>query len=70
MDRGLNYLLLCLLVGALLGVGLAALVRTLAGRPDVHVSYLTQECVQVINADGSAGDCAKLPENYNKIWVD
>lgn len=38
------------------------------GQPEVIFSYSTKECVKVINADGSIGDCSKLPENYVFTW--
>lgn len=38
------------------------------GQPEVIFSYTTKECVKVINADGSVGDCSKLPENYIFTW--
>ena len=38
------------------------------GQPEVIFSYSTKECVKVINADGTLGDCSKLPENYVFTW--
>lgn len=38
------------------------------GTPDVIFSWETKQCVKVINADGSVGDCAHLPEKYTHIW--
>ena len=38
------------------------------GQSEVIFSYSTKECVKVINADGSLGDCSKLPENYIFSW--
>ncbi len=38
------------------------------GQSEVIFSYSTKECVKVINADGSVGDCSKLPENYIFTW--
>ena len=38
------------------------------GQPEVIFSYSTKECVKVINADGTLGDCSKLPENYIFTW--
>lgn len=38
------------------------------GQSEVIFSYSTKECVKVINADGSLGDCSKLPENYIFTW--
>lgn len=39
-------------------------------RPEVHISYLTQECVRVVNADGSPGSCEALPDRYERVWVE
>ena len=36
--------------------------------PDVVMSYSTKKCMYVEYADGSKGDCSKLPEKYNLIW--
>ena len=38
------------------------------GQAEVIFSYSTKECVKVINADGSSGDCSKLPKNYIFTW--
>ena len=38
------------------------------GQSEVIFSYSTKECVKVINADGSVGDCSKLPDNYIFTW--
>ena len=38
------------------------------GQSEVIFSYSTKECVKVINADGSFGDCSKLPDNYVFTW--
>lgn len=38
------------------------------GQPEVIFSYTSKECVKVINADGTLGDCSKLPENYVFTW--
>lgn len=59
-------------LGLFLLVGIAAVLalRSALERPDVSFSYLTGECVLVVNADGRRGDCNNLPEKYNKVWVD
>lgn len=44
-----------------------ALVRAI-DTPDVIFSWETKQCVKVINADGSAGDCNNLPDRYTHIW--
>ena len=38
------------------------------GQSEVIFSYTTKKCVKVINADGSLGNCSKLPENYIFVW--
>jgi hypothetical protein len=38
------------------------------GTPDVIFSWETKKCIKVINADGTAGDCAHLPKKYTHIW--
>ena len=38
------------------------------GQAEVIFSYTTKKCVKVINADGTLGNCAKLPENYIFTW--
>ena len=38
------------------------------GQSEVIFSYTTKKRVKVINADGSSGDCSKLPENYVFTW--
>jgi len=50
--------------------GLAGAFADYLDRPEVHISYLTQECVSVVNADGSRGDCSNLPKRYRRVWVE
>ena len=38
------------------------------GQPEVIFSYTSKKCVKVINADGTLGDCSKLPKNYIFTW--
>ena len=38
------------------------------GQSEVIFSYTSKKCVKVINADGSLGNCSKLPENYIFTW--
>lgn len=38
--------------------------------PEVHVSNTTGECVRVILADGTEGDCDDLPPKYRHLWVE
>ena len=44
-----------------------ALLRAL-DRPEVIMSYSTGECRRVDLADGTHGDCSKLPERYDIVW--
>lgn len=59
-------------VGALCMAALACImalaVWQASGQPDVIFSYSTKQCVKVEYADGSLGDCSKLPEKYNHVW--
>lgn len=61
---------LILVIALLLGLGALHVIRSALDRPDVYTSYLTQQCVKVVNADGTAGSCDALPETYNNHWVD
>lgn len=38
------------------------------GQSEVIFSYTTKKCVKVINADGTFGNCSKLPDNYIFTW--
>ena len=38
------------------------------GQAEVIFSYTTKKCVKVINADGTLGNCSKLPKNYIFTW--
>lgn len=66
------YLGAAIVLLAVLGLGLGArsVVRGITDKPDVFTSYLTRECVRVVNADGSEGSCSNLPETYHNHWVD
>lgn len=37
--------------------------------PDVHVSYTTKQCVEVINYGDTEYTCDNYPKKYNHIWV-
>lgn len=56
-----------LCMAALAGI-LVLAVWQASGQPDVIFSYSTKQCVKVEFADGSLGDCSKLPEKYNHVW--
>jgi hypothetical protein len=44
-------------------------------RPEVHVSYETRECVEVVDRkalhEGRASEwsCSNLPPKYERVWV-
>lgn len=46
-----------------------------ADRPEVHISYETQECVKVVDhkaeKDGRVSEwsCDTLPPSYERVWV-
>lgn len=61
---------LILVSALLLGLGALHVIRSALDRPDVYTSYLTQQCVKVVNADGTPGSCDALPATYNNIWVE
>lgn len=61
---------LILVSALLLALGALHVIRSALDRPDVYTSYLTQQCVKVVNADGTPGSCDALPATYNNIWVE
>ena len=46
----------------------AIALNSFLGQSEVIFSYTTKKCVKVINADGTLGDCSKLPDNYIFTW--
>jgi hypothetical protein len=39
--------------------------------PDVHFSYSTGECVEVLNyVEDEIWDCENLPEKFYHVWVE
>lgn len=40
-----------------------------ANMPEVEVSNASGECVRVVYADGKTGNCNKLPERFDRVWV-
>jgi len=62
---------------ALFTLGLAAPLVGLLGfivldataMPDVHVSYSTGECVEVINYADTDYSCENYPVKFNHVWV-
>lgn len=54
----------------LVGTGFYMGLGSIANMPDVHMSYSTNECIEVINYDERFEyTCETLPEKYNHIWV-
>lgn len=37
--------------------------------PEVEISNASGECVRVVYADGKTGTCNKLPERFDRVWV-
>ena len=37
--------------------------------PDVHVSYSTNDCVEVVNWSDTNYSCENMPKKYNHVWV-
>ena len=55
-------------------VGVAILGAAYAGNealkmPDVHFSYSTDSCVEVINYTDEQFDCSNYPSKFNHVWV-
>lgn len=51
--------------------GIASAVGSYLDMPDVHKSYLTQQCVRVVTADGTKLPCPEvLPDRYHLVWVE
>lgn len=56
-------------VGLMAG-GLTYAFLSMLSIPDVHVSYSTNECVEVLNyKEGDRYSCENLPSRYNHVWV-
>lgn len=67
--RFLDYTISYLLVGGLF-VLLVYMMLFMTSMPDVHVSYSTGECVEVINYGDQDWTCDNLPRKYTHIWVE
>jgi hypothetical protein len=52
----------------LLGLGMYAGNEALK-MPDVHFSYATNECVEVVNYTDEQFDCSNYPKKFNHVWV-
>lgn len=62
-------LLAYLVLAAATVSGACAAVEDYLNLPVVHESYSSKDCVRVLLADGSEGDCDDLPEKYHHVWV-
>ena len=52
----------------LLGLGVYAGNEALK-MPDVHFSYATNECVEVVNYTDEQFTCDNYPTKFNHVWV-
>ena len=55
-------------------LGVAILGAAYAGNealkmPDVHFSYSTNECVEVVNYTDEVFSCDNYPTKFNHVWV-
>ena len=50
--------------------GLVYAVNEAFSMPDVHFSYSTNECVEVVNYTEENFDCYNYPEKFNHVWVE
>jgi hypothetical protein len=63
-----------LVAGVAVTAGLFAFVDYAFSIPDVHVSYATSSCVEVVNYPSalfgtSDFSCENMPTKFNHIWV-
>jgi hypothetical protein len=49
--------------------GLFYAMSTALAMPDVHFSYSTGECVEVVNYTDDEFTCDNYPEKFNHVWV-
>ena len=49
--------------------GLAYAMSTALAMPDVHFSYATGECVEVVNYTDEQFTCSNYPSKFNHVWV-
>jgi hypothetical protein len=49
--------------------GLGYAMVTAAGMPDVHFSYETNQCVEVVNYADTNYSCENYPSKFNHVWV-
>ncbi len=63
-----------LLIGAAFGVGAFAALDFASSIPDVHMSYASNNCVEVLNYPSTMFgttnfSCENMPTKYNHVWV-
>lgn len=64
-DTAILFLLTVVAVLAIFQILLSAMAL-----PDVHVSYSSGECVEVLNyVEGENYSCENMPEKFNHVWV-
>ena len=69
-DSWVEYLSAGLCTTLLLGAFFWALNHTMS-MPDVHFSYATNECVEVVNyKEGDQYTCENYPAKFNHVWVE
>ena len=55
---------------ALVGVfSVGILALNVAAMPDVHFSYSTGECVNVVNYTDEVFTCENYPNKFHHVWV-
>jgi hypothetical protein len=52
-----------------LAAGLAYAMSSALAMPDVHFSYATGECVEVVNYTDENFSCENYPSKFNHVWV-
>ena len=67
MNKLINFILAAVAVLGVPGVLIWAFI-IYTDMPDVIFSHSTKQCVKVINADGTEGDCNNLPKRFHHIW--
>ena len=50
-------------------VGLAFAMSSALSMPDVHFSYETGNCVEVVNYTDENFTCENYPAKFNHVWV-
>ena len=58
------------LAAGLLFSGFVYALVTAAAMPDVHFSYATGECVEVVNYTDEQFSCDNYPSKFHHVWVE